>query len=62
MRKILFQDQPAAVGENGRTTGEAYAVLQAGAGRKSFDEATILRNVTQIRVVVASGKLIGWRC
>ena len=58
----LVPHQPAAaVGEDGRTTGKACAVLQADAGGWTPDESTVRGDVAQDRVVAASGKLDDWR-
>jgi hypothetical protein len=54
----LVSDQfAAAVGEDGRTTGKACAVLLADAGGRTPDESTVLGEVAQDRAVAASGKL-----
>ena len=54
----LVSDQPAAaVGEDGRTNGKACAVLLADAGGRTPDAHTVRGDVTQDRVVAATGKL-----
>ena len=54
----LVSDQfAAAVGEDGRTTGKACAVLLADAGGRTPHESTVLGDVAQNRAVAASGKL-----
>jgi len=56
-RRFFVNLLVAAVGEDGRTTGKACAVLLADAGGRTPDESTVLGDVAQDRAVAASGKL-----
>jgi hypothetical protein len=58
---MLTKEVAAAVGEDGRATGEACAVLLDDAGRRTPDESTILGDVAKDCVIAASGKLNGRR-
>ena len=59
--RLVFDQPAAAVGEDGRATGKACAVLLADAGRRTSDANTVRGDVTQDRVVAATGCLTNWR-
>ena len=60
--RYVVVDQPTTtVGEDGRATGKACAVLLADAGGRTPDKSTVRGDVAQDRAVVASGKLNGRR-
>jgi len=56
-RVVVLDELTATVGEDGRTAGEASAVLLADAGGGTPDANTILSDGAQDRDVSSSGKL-----
>ena len=60
-RELVADQLAAAVGEDGRATGKACAVLLADAGGRTPDKSTVRGDVAEDRAVVSSGKLNGRR-
>ncbi len=53
-RELVFDESPAAAGEDGRKVGETCPVLLVAAGGKPFDETFICQHAGADRWAVAS--------